>query len=202
MAVPLRVTTKLMEDYPADRKALVAKLPYADYLVHSVFTSRDLCTKTYDTWFTNRSFTDVIAARWIETKGFQTMPKGPGVLSIYQPLEPRRGVKELDPDTVADLLVDAVKDLHDYLPDLKKEKELTVESYRWPASIHIVPVNFFSEWVPKLTPPVGRVYFAANNLGTPAFEEATYRGWKAAEDLRKLLGRAPKKTTMEYAYGR
>ncbi len=192
MAVPLRVTNQIMEDYPADRKALLAKLTYADYLVHSVFTSRDLCKATYDTWFINRSFTDVIAARWIETKGFtETAKPGPGVLSIYQPLEPRRGVKELDPDTVADLLVSAVKELGDYLPDLKKEKDLVVESYRWPASIHIVPVNFFSEWVPKLTPPVGRVYFAANNLGTPAFEEATYRGWKAAQDLRKLLSVAP-----------
>ena len=196
MAVPLRVTDKIMEDYPADRKAMLAKLKYADYLVHSVFTSKDFCTQTYDTWFINRSFTDVIAARWIETKGFTEKARpGPGILSIYQPLEPRRGVKDLDPDTVADLLVSAVKELGDYLPDLPKEKELVVEAYRWPASIHIVPVNFFSEWVPKLTPPVGRVFFAANNLGTPAFEEATYRGWKAVQDIKekKLLGVAPRR---------
>jgi hypothetical protein len=79
------------------------------------------------------------------------------------------------------------------LPELKKEGDLTIESTRWPRSIHVVPVGFFAEWVPKLTPPVGRVFYATNNLGTPSFEEGRmYRGWKAAEGVRKanLFGRA------------
>jgi monoamine oxidase len=192
MAVPLRVSARLLEDYPADRRALVDKLTYADYCVHTVFTRRELFTKSYDTWFANRSFTDVITARWIETKGFKEPAKGgPGILTIYQPLAPFRGVRALDADTVADLACTAIAELQEMVPDLASEPSLDVECYRWPASIHIVPPKFFSEWVPKLKSPVGRVHFAGNNLGTPSFEEALYRGWSAAQALRKLLASAP-----------
>lgn len=199
LATSLRVTAALQRDYPEDRRKLVSQLKYADYLVHNLFTSKEHFTKSYDTWFpsTTTAFTDLIVARWIETKGFKASAKAAGgILSMYQPLMPQRGVKELTPDAVAGLGAAAYKDLLGMLPELKNEKDLVIESYRWPGSIHIVPANFFKEWVPKLTPPVGRVFYATNNLGTPSFEEAMYRGWKAAQDIRekKLLGAAPRRT--------
>jgi oxygen-dependent protoporphyrinogen oxidase len=200
VTTPLRVTAWIVEGYPAERKELVSKLKYADYVVHSVFTSKEHYTRCYDTWFINRSITDVITARWIETKGFKEPAKGgPGVLSIYQPLAPHRKIAKLDPDVVADLAVSGIKDLFDVIPELASEAEYQVESYRWPASIHIVPVNFFSEWAPKLAPPVGRVYFAGNNLGTPSFEEALYRGKKAADEARAVLGVRIRPRPVEYA---
>ncbi len=198
VTVPLRVAAWIVDGYPADRKALVDKLPYADYLVHTVLTSKDLFTKSYDTWFANLSFTDVITARWMETHGFTKPGKpGPGVLSIYQPLEPARGVRALDPESVASLACTAIAELGALIPELAREPSLDVECYRWPASIHIVPPKYFSEWAPKLKGPVGRVYFAGNNLGTPSFEEALYRGWRAAEDVKPLLSFAPSRPRRE-----
>jgi protoporphyrinogen oxidase len=192
VTVPLRVAAWIVDGYPEERRRLVDRLTYADYIVHAVFTKRDYFTDSYDTWFANRSFTDVIVARWIETDGFEKKPSsGPGILSVYQPLAPHRGVKRLDPGTVADLGLAAIREVSEMVPELRQEPSLSVESYRWPASIHIVPPGYFSEWVPKLKDPVGRIYFAGNNLGTPSFEEALYRGWKAADDLRRLLSRAP-----------
>ena len=188
LAVPLRVVAHIFPGLPEERKKLISVMRYADYVVHQVFTSRDLYTKTYDTWYTDKSFTDVIVARWIETKGFKEPPKGgPGILSIYQPLAPGKETRPLNEATVTSLAVRAVSELGDVLPDLKKEPVLKVESYRWPASIHIVPPGFFTNVAPKLIPPVGRVHFAANNLGTPSFEEAIYRGHEAAMDVRKLI---------------
>jgi monoamine oxidase len=192
LAVPLRVVDWIFPGLPDERRALIRSLKYADYVVHQVFTSKDLWTKSYDTWFIDRSFTDLIAARWIETKGFKTAPAaGPGILSIYQPLAPRRGIKALDARTVNDLALKALQELYDVVPELKKEKSLSMESYRWPASIHICPPRFFGEVAPKLIPPVGRVRFAGNNLGTPSFEEALYRGHKAAVEVREALGKVP-----------
>lgn len=191
LAVPLRVATNVFPEMPEDRKAMIRKLGYADYLVHSVFMKKDVFTASYDTWFANLSFTDVIAARWIETKGFTKPPAGgPGILSIYQPLAPSRGIRSLDSGTVKGLVTEALSDLSEMIPELEREP-LTIESYRWPASIHIVPPGYFSEWAPKLTPPVGRVFFAGNNLGTPSFEEALFRGWKAAQDVLPFLSFAP-----------
>jgi monoamine oxidase len=192
MAVPLLTASWLMDDYPDDRRRLVARLPYANYVVHTVFTSRELFTGSYDTWFANRSFSDVITARWIEAAGFRpAVPAGPGILSIYQPLSPARKVDLGDTNKVADLAMTALQELAEMIPDLAKEARLEVESYRWPASIHVVPPGYFSTWVPTLKPPVGRVYFAGNNLGTPSFEEALYRGWRAAKDVQGRFGTKP-----------
>lgn len=192
LAVPLRVAARIFPSMPEERRALIASLRYADYVVHQVFTSRDLYTACYDTWFTDKSFTDVIVARWIETRGFKAPPKGgPGILSIYQPLAPGREPRPLNEETVKSLAVKAVQELGDVLPDLRKEPSLKVESYRWPASIHIVPPGYFTNVAPKLIPPVGRVSFAGNNLGTPSFEEAIYRGHEAAMHVRTQLGAVP-----------
>jgi monoamine oxidase len=111
----------------------------------------------------------VIVARWIETKGFKAPSKGgPGILSIYQPLAPGKESRPLNEATVRSLAVRAVKELEELIPDLRKEPKLKVESYRWPSSIHVVPPGYFTKVVPKLTPPVGRVSFAGNNLGRRA----------------------------------
>jgi protoporphyrinogen oxidase len=189
LAVPLRVVAHIFPSLPEERRKLIAGMKYADYIVHQVFASKDYYTRTYDTWFTDKSFTDLIVARWIETKGFKEKPKaGPGILSIYQPLAPGRETRPLNENTVKSLAVKAVSELTEIVPELKQEPVLKVESYRWPASIHIVPPGFFTQVAPKLIPPVGRVAFAANNLGTPSFEEAIYRGHEAAMFVREQLG--------------
>jgi monoamine oxidase len=188
LAVPLRVVDYIFPGLPEDRRKLIREIKYADYVVHQVFTPGLHVTKAYDTWFVDRSFTDVIAARWMETKGYREPAReGPGILSIYQPLEPRRGIKALDPETVNGLAVKAVQELYDFVPALKGEKVLRVESYRWPSSIHIVPPGYFTNVAPKLIGPVGRVHFAGNNLGTPSFEESIYRGHQAAQAVRGAL---------------
>lgn len=203
LAVPLRVTAHIFPALPEDRKKLISQLKYADYVVHQVFTSKDHYTKTYDTWVTDKSFTDVIVARWIETKGFKVPPKsGPGILSIYQPLAPGRETRALTEATVKSLALRAVGELAELVPELKQEPMLRIESYRWPSSIHVVPPGFFTNVAPKLIPPIGRVSFAGNNLGTPSFEEAMYRGHLAAQNVRKLLGAAPPARRLEDALAR
>jgi len=198
LATPLRVTAQLFPGLPEDRKKLISEIRYADYVVHQVFTSKDHYTKCYDTWFTDKSFTDVITARWIETKGFKQAPKaGPGILSIYQPLAPGKETRALTEETVKALALRAVGELAELVPELKQERPLRVESYRWPGSIHIVPPGYCTKVAPRLSPPVGRVSFAGNNLGTPSFEEAIYRGHAAAENVKKLLGRAPTRQVEE-----
>ena len=91
----------------------------------------------------------------------------------------------MPPERVAELAVKAVEELYEVIPALEKEESLEIESYRWPSSMHVIPPGYFRDWVPKLKAPVGRVYFAGNNLGTPSFEEAIFRGWMAAKEILK-----------------
>lgn len=200
LATPLNVTSWIVEEYPKDRKALVDKLKFADYVVHSVFTSRELFTQSFDTWFSDKSFTDLIVGRWNETKGFKKARKeGPGILAMYWPLAPGRKPERMSPDLVADMAAKGVLELRDMIPDLAGERHLEIESYRWPSSIHVVPPGFFTEWVKVLKPPFGRIHFAGSNLGTPSLEEALYRGWCAAEEVRKLLSWVPLRRAAELA---
>ncbi len=67
----------------------------------------------------------------------------------------------------------------------KPIRVLAVESNRWPFSIHIAAPDHFLDNSEVFARPLGNIYFANNNLGTPAFEEAIYRGWIAAEKIEE-----------------
>lgn len=189
LAVPPRAVDALYPGLPEPRRALIRSMKFADYVVHQIFTSKDHWTRAYATGFADTSFTDLIAARWVESKGFKEPPaSGPGILSVVQPLA---GRPSLDPRSVNDLAIRALQDLYDVVPELLKEKSLSIESYRWPAAIHVPAPRFFSDVAPRLRAPDGRVRFAGSHLGTPSFEEAIFRGHQAALEARAALGKGP-----------
>jgi len=62
---------------------------------------------------------------------------------------------------------------------------LAVEINRWPSSIHVVRPGHFLRNAKILSQPIGEIYFASNNLGTPSVEEALFRGYLAAQAILK-----------------
>ncbi len=209
---------KLIQDFAAKdpvRAAVIKKMNYANYSVHSVFTEGHPYRASYDTWVksadsTAEDFTDLIIGRWMDPNikgyaGMRDFKKNPvdengqsdedGILTIYHPLPPSTvggGYSNETAIKFARLGVERMLQL--FSPLLAKNwgteiKIKKVETSRWPFSVHVPGPRYFTDVVPILKKPFGNIFFANNNLGTPAFEEALFRGHCAADNVLKALNK-------------
>ncbi len=150
------------------------------------------------------AFTDVILGRWMDPRikgyeGMRTFKKNPhdddGIMTIYHPLPASEVGQGYDDETAREFAERAVQRMVDLWPPALGKKKLgrkivvkSVETNRWPFSVHVARPGHFKR-VKVMRRPFKRVFFANNNLGTPAFEEALYRGHCAAD--RVLLALDP-----------
>jgi protoporphyrinogen oxidase len=159
--------------------------------------------------YSRRDFTDVITTEWIATNGFTTPPQNEdhGIFTVYHPISNDWYKVDQNGKDVCDAAdplciskkysdVDAIKvakyavhRLFDLFAPMFKEQYGTdlvvtsVETNRWPISVHIATPGHFSHDAKFLRQRVGHIYFANNNIGTPAFEEALFRGHCAADNV-------------------
>jgi hypothetical protein len=171
--------------------------------VHIVRVKGHPYRATYDTWVhqddsTDEDFTDLILGRWMDPKikgyeGMRDFRKNPkddsGILSVYHPLSKRHigsGYTDEQASQLAETAVDRMIEI--FSPLLKHEygtkiDVVSVETSRWPFSVHVASPGHFIYKAKILRRPVGRVFFANNNIGTPSFEEALFRGHCAANNI-------------------
>lgn len=192
-----------------ERAVAIAGLGYSHYSVHVVFVKGHPYRASYDTWTRAADakatdFTDVILGRWTDPAirgyaGLRDFKKEPaddqGILTIYQPYrhhelshEAAPGVEKAHVERVAREAVGRLKELYD--PMLKARwgtsiEVLSAETSRWPFSVHVARPGHFSKLSKILRRPLGHVFFANNNIGAPAFEEALFRGHCAANNILK-----------------
>lgn len=208
LAAQLKLALKIIPNFEKrdpKRAALLKKLKYAHYNVHNVQVKGHPYRATYDTWTrgkdaTLRDFCDLILGRWMdpEIRGYEGMrdftkhPKDDiGVFSLYQPLPLERvgdGYTEEEARDDAEYSTERMLAL--YGPLLKKTWGTSIEvqrvvTSRWPYSIHLVAPGHFGTSSKILRKPLGRILFANNNIGTPTFEEALFRGHCAANNILK-----------------
>ena len=149
---------------------LIAKLNYADYLVHNIYLKGHPYRSAYDTWMypTNYSDdhpTDFILGRWMDPKmlgynGYRDFKTDPpddlGVLTVYHPLTPAwRKTNAVYDDAK---VIDAAHAASDYViglieklpPDrYRGPVDVTkIETSRWPLSVHIAPPGYYSKDCP------------------------------------------------------
>lgn len=194
-----------LEKKDPERAAAIRDIPYSHYAVHVVFVKGHPYRATFDTWtrpedYRPTDFTDVILGRWMDPaiRGYEGMrdfkadPKDDrGVFTIYHPyLHPGHDGGRAPGMHAQKVARKAVKRMLELYEPLLREKWGTkievesVETNRWPYSIHIARPGHFSK-VKILRKPLGRVFFANNNLGTPSYEEALFRGHCAANNILK-----------------
>ncbi len=191
----------------SEKAAAIETLTYANFSVHAVFVKGHPYRASFDTWFrapdyTEDDPTDVILGRWMDPaikaydgmRDFRRSPKdSEGVMTIYHPLKlglVGTGYKNADAEALARGAVSRM--LAVFNPYLQKAHETRievrkVETNRWPYSIHIVRPGHFARLAKTLRRSVGRVLFANNNIGTPTFEEALFRGHCAANNVLRRL---------------
>jgi hypothetical protein len=210
-AAQLKIAPKVIKGFATDSPAqvsLINSLGYSHYSVHVLYVAGHPYRATYDTWlrpadYTDEDPTDMILGRWMDPKilgyeGYRDFTKNPdddkGIFTIYHPLSQKwladGAYSDEKAAEVARSAASRLDDLLSKLPpslfrgplDIKK-----IETNRWPLSVHIAAPGHYIERVRTLRKPYRRIFFASNNLGTPAFEEALFRGHCAADNVLKRM---------------
>ena len=198
---------KGLNEKDPSKVAAINALKYSHYSVHDIFLKGHPFRSSYDTWVTNLSstssdFTDFILGRWQDPviKGYEEFrdfkkdpPDNQGIITIYHPLSPEWVDKKYDVKEAKELALAAIAKLQEILQTLPKSELPNgfdpirdidyVETNRWPFSVHVPQKGHFLKAAPLLRRHVGHIYFANNNIGTPAFEEALFRGHCAADNI-------------------
>lgn len=200
------------EEKAPEQARLMKSIGYSHYSVHALQMKGHPYRASYDTWtrgsdYTDDDFTDVILGNWMDPrmrgyKGLRDFKKDPpikdGILTVYQPLPQKwigRDYSDEEAKQLALYSADRVRQLYTKLPENLWKGDFAVqsiESSRWPLSVHIASPGYYTNIASKLRRPFGPVFFANNNLGTPAFEEALFRGHCAAVNILLRLNRAYK----------
>lgn len=190
LTTPLKVSAKIVPEMASSKKDAIARIPYADYFVHSIFTPKPFKLQGYDTWVPSGSlpFTDIIDGLWMQTAAHKKRYDGPGVLDIYDADAPPHASGQMTSEASADRLARALQGARVVVPELAGLKEVSAQVNRWASSIHLTVPGFMTTVAPLLVVPDGNIYYAGNNLGPPAFETALVTGKRAAEAVLEDLG--------------
>ena len=211
-AAQLKLAPDVIEDFKKKspkQAQYMSELGYSHYSVHLLYVEGQPFRSSYDTWihardYSENDFTDMILGQWMDPQmpgyeGYRDFNKAPpiadGVLSIYQPLSQawlKRGYSgntekdEAEVKAMARGSAQRLENLFGMLPpELWKGplKIKQIETSRWPLSVHIARPGHYSLRARTLRKHFGRIFFAHNNMGTPAFEEALFRGHCAASNI-------------------
>jgi len=200
------------EEQAPEQARLMKSIGYSHYSVHALQMKGQPFRASYDTWtratdYTEDDFTDLILGNWMDPrmrgyKGYRDFKKDPpikdAIFAVYQPLPQKWIGRDYNDDEAKQLALYStarLRQLYTKLPPNLWQGEFQVQSIetsRWPLSVHIASPGYYTNVAPKLRRPFGPVFFANNNLGSPAFEEALFRGHCAAVNILKRMNRAYK----------
>ena len=209
-AAPLKLIPNLIENFSEnapEQFKIIQNLKYAHYTIHNLFMNGHPYRASYDTWvraqdYTENDFADLILGRWMDPnihgyenyRDFKIDPQDQNnVLSLYHPLsleEVGKGYTREQAIQTAQKAVDRFQEI--FSPFLKKRWGThidiqSVETHRWPYSIHIVEPGHLEFNSKILRKPFGKIFFANNNVGAPSLEEALFRGHCAANNILARL---------------
>ncbi len=211
-AAQLKFAPSLIKDFKTssdfktrNQAKLMEQMEYSHYSVHVAEVLGHPYRASYDTWVRNQDykdtdFTDIILGRWNEKNkinGYEKSkdcsinpdPVKNSIMTIYHPM----AIKDFGPEGYSDknsekMARDAMSQMQEALrPVLRCDKDikvLNVVTNRWPYSVHVAKPGHYIRSARLLRRPIaGRIFFANNNIGTPAFEEALFRGHCAADNI-------------------
>jgi hypothetical protein len=209
-AAQLKFAPRIIQGFAAgapEQAALMSSMAYSDYSVHAVEVKGHPYRLTYDTWSnptgaTKDDFSDFILGRWMDPalngyqgyRDFVTDPPGNSIITIYHPLPlgyVGKGYTDAQAKATASHAVDRLLEIYNPVLEANWKTHfdvIAVQTSRWPFSVHVATPGHFLKKAKVMRKPFGRVFFGNNNLGTPAFEEALFRGHCAANNVLSRMG--------------
>jgi len=198
-AAPIGIAPKIIQDIEIispEKARAIESMEYRHYQVMNVHLMGHPWHDSYGLWIRNDStysgseVTDLIEGRWFDFEG-NKKPRtdDKGVLTLYNPLPKEDFNSGMTEAAVIARAEKAARELETLLNQMLLQMRkppihiLAIEINRWPLAIHVVQPGYFSEKVDILKKPIGRIFFANNNLGTPAVEEGLFRGFLAAKAI-------------------
>jgi glycine/D-amino acid oxidase-like deaminating enzyme len=111
---------------------------------------------------------------------------GPTILSYYEPIADRHSLVDARWKDQVDLVLSDLAPAHRDL----RERVQRVDVWHWGHGTVVPAVNLHAGGLEALAKPVGRVHMAHTDLsGLSLFEEASWHGVRAAEEVLAALGR-------------
>lgn len=190
-AAPLYIARHLIPDLAAANRFEGKDFLYTPYIVAQVHVSKTPAGLGYDNWaHGDFIFTDVIVADWA---GFADPAKEsldrPNVLSLYTPLFGPTARAELQTKPFEEYEKLILDDLEKLLPGVTKTIT-QFDLYRWGHAMLSAHKGFmFGKSRVDSQKPIGLISFGCHDVdGLPAFENAVGAAYRAAEEVRMVLG--------------
>lgn len=172
----------VVQGLPEAQKSAMSQMVYEPYLVANVLLNGVPYRGSFDLWTPGAAFTDVIAADFIEG----ATQRSKSVLSVYHPLAIANRYQLLDDAEIKKLVQADVAFLDDHFPGLKNQVQ-EVRCYRRGHAMIQTGVGSL-DLIPKITKPVGNVFFAHSDGQLIAcVEAALHEGQKAAKQALHAL---------------
>lgn len=198
-AIPLGFAPSLIEELDSldpEKLKTIQQIGYRHYQVMNFHLQGHPWHDSYGLWirddatYSTHGVTDLIEGRWFDFEG-NKKPRldDRGVLTLYNPLPEQYLSVGLTEKVVIERAETAAIQLEELVNQLLQKRNepplkiLAIEINRWPYSIHVVKPGHLTQASPVLSRRIGDLFFASNNLGTPAVEEALYRGFLAAKNI-------------------
>ena len=204
-AAQLKLAPQIIKNFSTlapEQFEIIQNLKYSDYSVHGVHIAGNPFKKSYDTWFRPTDYSeddpsDIISGRWMEQNSGKTSTNGSSILTIYHPFR----LDQYDggwgkPEAIRMAKRDVSRLIETFSPISDGPIEVkSVETSRWPISMHLAQPGHFIKYAKVLRRPVGRIFFASNNVGMPSIDEVVYRAHCAANNVlaRLVVGFKPEK---------
>ena len=165
MATPAFINARLIVGLPQAQLQAMRAIRYAPYLVVNLIYNSPVFDQGYDTWCPGQTFSDVIVADWMLRKQPGYTPRH-AILTCYTPLrEADRSRLASDAATI-EIAQQVVRDVQKTVPNAQIDP-IEVHVYRRGHPIFMATPGTFTQILPSVRKPHGRVFFAHTDSQGP-----------------------------------
>ncbi len=165
ICTPKQITSRIVQNLPAEQKAAMQRTRYAPYPVVNLIFDKPVYNRGYDNWCPGNSFTDFIVADWTIRNNSGYKQKN-NILTFYTPLREAQRFTLLDINDCRTLAAHVLTDFQKVLPEFNVDP-IEVRIYRRGHPMFMAVPGHYTKTRPVAAHPMDRIYFGGNDSGGP-----------------------------------
>lgn len=191
MCTPKQITSRIVQNLPAEQKAAMQRTRYAPYPVVNLIFDKPVYNRGYDNWCPGNSFTDFIVADWT-IRNTPRYKQKDNILTFYTPLREAQRSTLLEVNDSKALAARVLTDFQKVLPEFDVDP-VEVRIYRRGHPMFMAVPSQYTRTRPAAAHPMDRIYFGGNDSGGPESltSEAVRLSHVGAEWANLLLSGKP-----------